>query len=72
MSLKHKLLDMYEEKSYTTEMERVACEMYQNILLTFNHVDGYYTYAWFETEDDAREFASNATQITCINEGYDC
>ena len=31
MSLKHKLLDMYEEKSYTTEMERVACEMYNAI-----------------------------------------
>ena len=31
MSLKHKLLDMYEEKSYTTELERVACEMYNAI-----------------------------------------
>ena len=31
MSLKHKLLDMYEEKSYTTEMERVDCEMYNAI-----------------------------------------
>ena len=31
MSLKHKLLDMYEEKSYTTDMERVACEMYYAI-----------------------------------------
>ena len=31
MSLKHKLLDMYEEKSYTTEIERVACEMYNAI-----------------------------------------
>lgn len=31
MSLKHKLLDMYNEKSYTTEMERVACEMYNAI-----------------------------------------
>ena len=30
MSLKHKLLDMYEEKSYTTELERVACEMYNS------------------------------------------
>ena len=28
MSLKHKLLDMYEEKSYTTELERVQSEMY--------------------------------------------
>ena len=46
--------------------------MYQNILLTFDHIDGYYTYAWFETEDDAREFASNSTQIKCINECYDC
>ena len=31
MSLKHKLLDMYEEKLYTTELERVACEMYNAI-----------------------------------------
>ena len=31
MSLKRKLFDMYEEKSYTTEMERVACEMYNAI-----------------------------------------
>ena len=46
--------------------------MYQNILLTFVHIDGYCTYAWFETEDDAREFASNSTQIKCINECYDC
>lgn len=32
MSLKHKLFDMYEEKSYTTDMERVSCEMYNAIL----------------------------------------
>ena len=25
--------------------------MYQNILLTFDHIDGYCTYAWFETDD---------------------
>lgn len=31
MSLKCKLFDMYNEKSYTTEMERVACEMYYAI-----------------------------------------
>lgn len=31
MSLKSKLLEMYYEKSYTTEMERVACEMYNAI-----------------------------------------
>ena len=31
MSLKRKLLNMYNEKSYTTEMERVACEMYYAI-----------------------------------------
>lgn len=31
MSLKRKLFDMYNEKSYTTEMERVACEMYNAI-----------------------------------------
>ena len=31
MNMKHKLFDMYNEKSYTTEMERVACEMYNAI-----------------------------------------
>ena len=31
MSLKRKLFDMYNEKSYTTEMERVTCEMYNAI-----------------------------------------
>ena len=46
--------------------------MYQNILLTFNHVDGYYTYAWFETIDDAREFASNSTEVKSIIECCDC
>lgn len=46
--------------------------MYQNILLTYEHIDGYSTYAWFETEDDAREFASNSSEIESINECYDC
>jgi hypothetical protein len=31
MNLQRKLFDMYEEKSYTTEMERAACEMYNAI-----------------------------------------
>lgn len=31
MSLKSKLIEMHYEKSYTTEMERVACEMYNAI-----------------------------------------
>ena len=46
--------------------------MYQNILLTFCHIDWYNTYAWFETEDDAREFASNSTKVKQIIECYDC
>ena len=46
--------------------------MYQNILLTFVHIDGYCTYAWFETEDDAREFASNSTEVKSIIECCDC
>ena len=46
--------------------------MYQNILLTFDHVDGYHTYAWFETEDDARYFASNSIEVKSIIECYDC
>ena len=31
MSLKSKLLEMYYEKSYTTDIERVACEMHNAI-----------------------------------------
>ena len=31
MSLKSKLLEMYYEKSYTTNIERVTCEMYNAI-----------------------------------------
>lgn len=31
MSLKSKLLEMYYEKSYTTNIERVTCEMYYAI-----------------------------------------
>lgn len=46
--------------------------MYQNILLTFDHVEGYSTYMWFETEEDVREFIKNSTQIKEINECYDC
>lgn len=29
--MKSKLFEIYEEKTYTTEMERVACEMYNAI-----------------------------------------
>lgn len=36
MSLKGELLDMYMEKTYTTEMERVSCEMFASI---FNVVE---------------------------------
>ena len=42
------------------------------LLLTYEHINGYSTYAWFETIDDAREFASNSTQIKCIKECCDC
>ena len=31
MSLKSKLLEMYSEKSYTTDIERVTCVMYYAI-----------------------------------------
>lgn len=31
MNLKSKLLEMYYEKSYTTDIERVTCEMYNAI-----------------------------------------
>lgn len=46
--------------------------MYQNILLTYDHIDGYSTYAWFESEEDVREFVENSIQIKEINECYDC
>ena len=31
MNMKSKLFEMYEEKTYTTEIERMACEMYNAI-----------------------------------------
>lgn len=31
MNIKSKLIEMHYEKSYTTDMERVACEMYYAI-----------------------------------------
>ena len=40
--------------------KQVACDFYE--------MEHYV----FETEDDAREFASNSTQIKCIDECYDC
>ena len=46
--------------------------MYQNILLTFVHIDGYSTYAWFETIDDVRYFASSSTEVKSIIECCDC
>ena len=46
--------------------------MNQNILLTFEHIKGYRTYAWFETVDDAKYFASNSTEIKSIIEYYYC
>lgn len=46
--------------------------MDQNILLTFEHVEGYPTYAWFETEEYARDFIENSTQIKEVLECYDC
>lgn len=42
------------------------------LLLTYEHINGHSAYAWFETIDDVRYFASNSTQIKCINECYDC
>ena len=46
--------------------------MYQNILLTYEHINGYSTYAWFETIDDVRYFASSSTEVKSIIECYDC
>ena len=42
------------------------------LLLTYEHINGYSTYAWFETIDDARYFASNSTEVKSIIECCDC
>lgn len=46
--------------------------MNQNILLTFDHIEGYSTYAWFETVEDVKDFIENTAQIKEINECFDC
>ena len=43
------------------------------LLLTYEHINGYSTYAWFETIDDVRYFASNSTGLKSImQERYYC
>ena len=42
------------------------------LLLTYEHINGYSTYAWFETIDDVRYLASNSTEVKSIIECYDC
>ena len=42
------------------------------LLLTYEHVNGYSTYAWFETIDDVRYFASSSTEVKSIIECCDC
>lgn len=46
--------------------------MNQNILLTYKHIDGYFTYDWFETIEDVRIFVANSLKIKEIVECYDC
>lgn len=46
--------------------------MNQNILLTFEHVKEYTTYAWFETEEDVKHFIENSVEIKEVNECFDC
>lgn len=46
--------------------------MNQNILLTFEHIKGYNTYAWFETIEDVEGFIDDSTEIKKVLECYDC
>lgn len=46
--------------------------MNRNILLTYKHTEGYLTFAWFETEEEARFFSANSPEVKSIIECYDC
>ncbi|MDU6996005.1 MAG: hypothetical protein E6356_14180 [Terrisporobacter othiniensis] len=46
--------------------------MVQNILLTYEHIEGYSTFAWFETVEDAEEFIKNTCILKQVLECYDC
>ena len=46
--------------------------MDKNILLTYKHVKGYFTFEWFETVEEARCFSANSLEIDKIVECYDC
>lgn len=43
-----------------------------NILLTFVHVDGYLTFAWFEKKEDASLFAFTSKEVKSVIECFDC
>lgn len=46
--------------------------MDQNILLTYEHIEGYSTYAWFESIDDAKYFIKYSVTLKEVLECYDC
>lgn len=46
--------------------------MEQNILLTYEHIDGYSTYGWFENIEYVNHFIQNASEIKNIIECIDC
>ncbi len=46
--------------------------MYQNILLTYDHVYGYKTYEWFETVEEVKYFIKYSRKVKEVLECYDC
>lgn len=46
--------------------------MEQNILLTYEHIDGYNTYAWFTSIKDVNDFIITSKEITSLIECMDC
>lgn len=46
--------------------------MDNKILLTYSHVNGYYTYDWFNSIDEVNEFVMNSNVVHALIECVDC
>lgn len=46
--------------------------MNKNILLTYKHIEGFYTYDWFETVEEAELFIKTSCILKEVAECYDC
>lgn len=46
--------------------------MSQNILVTYEHISGYNTFAWFYDEEEARIFIETESTVKEVIECYDC